>query len=89
MYISDKDCRRTAITYGWIGLGCLLFSTVYECFSHGVYAASMLCLCLYPWGGGALLFWLMERLSSWATAARRRSAKVLPGSSVRMCSRSK
>lgn len=62
MYISDESCRRTAIAYGWIGLGCLLFSALYECFSHGVYAAPMLCLCLYPWGGGALLFWLIKRI---------------------------
>jgi len=39
---------------------CILFSAVYEKFSHGVYSLSMVCLCLYPFILGVLPFALFK-----------------------------
>ncbi len=47
----------------WVFLGitafCILFSTVYEHFGHGVYSNAMIFLFTYPLVGGVLVFGLL------------------------------
>ena len=45
---------RVILTYTGISMFCILFSTVYEHFSHGVYSNYMIFLFLFPLLGGAI-----------------------------------
>lgn len=49
LYTSDKKTlRHSAIIYVSVAAFCVLFSTVYEHFSHGVYSNFMVLLFLFP-----------------------------------------
>ena len=59
LFTSDTDrklstCTKTAFVYLLISCFCALFGGIYEHFSHGVYAYSMLYAFAYPLVGGAL-----------------------------------
>ena len=60
MYTSDperqKSASRLVAVYAGVTLFCVLFSVVYEHFSHGVYSADMVFLFAYPVLGGLLPF---------------------------------
>lgn len=61
MSTSDNAARsrkQTRIAYMIATAFCLLFGTVYELFSHGVYAPAMYLLFLYPLGGVLPFFFL-------------------------------
>ena len=51
--------RKTVLIYLGITAFCVLFSTVYEHFSHGVRSNAMIFLFAYPLVGGALVFGLL------------------------------
>ncbi len=56
-----KRVRRTSFVYLWITLFCVLFGTVYEQFSHGIYSGFMLYAFAFPLVGGLLPFALLAR----------------------------
>ncbi len=61
MCISDnvaRSRRQTRITYVIATAFCLLFGTVYELYSHGVYSPYMYLLFLCPLCGGLPFFFL-------------------------------
>ena len=61
-YKSAQDaCVRLALRYMFISLLCALFGAVYEVFSHGVYAYSMLYAFAIPLAGGVLPALLIAR----------------------------
>lgn len=61
-YKSAQDaCVRLALRYLFISLLCALFGAVYEVFSHGVYAYSMLYAFAIPLAGGVLPTLLIAR----------------------------
>ena len=53
--------RLLARRYLWISLFCLIFSLIYELFSHGVYSSFMVLLFLFPLLLGAVPFSLLAR----------------------------
>ena len=53
--------RLLARRYLWISLFCLIFSLIYEFFSHGVYSSFMVLLFLFPLLLGAVPFSLLAR----------------------------
>lgn len=59
---SRVQLKRLGRRFLWISLACAAFSLVYECFSHQVYARSMLLAFLYPLLGGALPCFALSRL---------------------------
>lgn len=63
MSISDikrmQKMARTGFVYLFISLLCILFSAVYESFSHGVYSYFMLYAFVFPLVGGVLPFFGM------------------------------
>ncbi len=50
LYTSDTDQRRISAAAVWLALSviCLIFSIVYECFSHDVISLNMLSIFAYP-----------------------------------------
>ena len=48
--------KRTVVVYLFVTLFCVLFSAVYEYFSHEVYSYFMLYAFVFPLAGGALPF---------------------------------
>lgn len=63
MSISDKKRRQLDPLFGWLGFSvfCLIFSNVYDHFSHGVYSAYMDCLFLCPLAAAAVrLLWAVR-----------------------------
>jgi len=69
----NKKISKTGKHYIAAAAFCLVFSVVYECFSHGVYSLSMICLCLYPFFLGVLPFVFLkadERISCPEQAAK-------------------
>ena len=64
MYTSDPDRQKSSAriltVYAGVTLFCILFSTVYEYFSHGVYSADMVFLFAYPAIGGLLPFTVLR-----------------------------
>ena len=76
MYTSDTDprfvLRRDAKRYFIAALGCVVFSVIYEYFSHSVYSLYMICLFLYPLLLGAVpSLALMQRGAVPTEAVRR------------------
>ena len=64
MYTSDidktaKKARKTAFVYFLISLFCILFSAIYELFSHGVYSFYMIFAFAFPLVGGTLPFFVI------------------------------
>ena len=60
--ISRARIKRLGWRFLWISLACAVFSFVYECFSHQVYAHSMIFAFLYPMIGGTLPCFVISRL---------------------------
>lgn len=55
LFTSDSlKSKKTLYTYCALTLLCILFSVVYEHFSHGVYSGYIICLFLFPLLGGVL-----------------------------------
>lgn len=54
--------KRTARIYGIVSIVTIVFSTIYEFNSHGVYSVHMICLFLYPLLGGCAVFALLSLL---------------------------
>lgn len=52
--------KKLARIYGIAAVVTLLFSTVYEYNSHGVYSLHMICLFLYPLIGGTVVFSFLQ-----------------------------
>ena len=47
--------KRTAVTGGALGLLCMIFTLIYEQFSHGAFSTHMRCMFLFPLLGCGLL----------------------------------
>ena len=60
--ISRARIKRLGWRFLWISFACAAFSFVYECFSHQVYALSMILAFLYPMIGGTLPCFVISRL---------------------------
>ena len=59
--VSDNyQWKRNLYVWGGATVFCALFSFIYECNSHGVLSAYMICLCLFPLCGGVLPLLLMR-----------------------------
>ncbi len=57
--LKKRKIRKTVGVYLGITAFCVLFSTVYEHFSHGVNSNAMIFLFAYPLAGGVLAFGLL------------------------------
>ncbi|MEA5026102.1 MAG: hypothetical protein VB012_00430 [Erysipelotrichaceae bacterium] len=55
-----QNSLKLVLHYLYASIFCLLFSVVYEHFSHGVYSDYMIYLCLFPLLGGVLPFLLIS-----------------------------
>lgn len=55
----DRLVRKTTKIYAGISLFCIVFSAVYEYFSHEVYSGYMIFAFLFPFAGGVLPFGFM------------------------------
>jgi len=64
--------RLLSRRYLWISLSCLIFSLIYELFSHGVYSSFMVLLFLFPLLLGAVPFSLLARAGIFPPDAARR-----------------
>lgn len=58
LYISEnkKSDRKSVIGYLCVSIFCVIFSTIYEYFSHGVYSNFMIYMFLFPLLGGVFPF---------------------------------
>ena len=68
-----RQMKKLSRHFLLLSIGCAVFSFVYECFSHHVYALSMILAFLYPLLGGALVCLILSHLRrlppSWALGA--------------------
>lgn len=55
MILYILDIKKTMVNYFIISLICLIFSIIYEMFSHQVYSKFMICAFLIPLIGGIIL----------------------------------
>lgn len=59
----SKLLKRTSVTYLYVSIFCLIFSLIYEHFSHGVYSPYMIYAFAIPLAGGCLPFLFLNHIA--------------------------
>ena len=72
----DRQLRKTVRTYLILSLAAIAIDHIYALFGHGVSSDSMTWMFLYPLLGGALLYFLIERLVPNVSKAPRLSTGI-------------
>lgn len=70
MILYTSDIKKVSMKYFLFALIVLVFSLIYEYFSHGVYSMSMLLAFLYPFIGGIIYIFLSRNLDCRSKAFR-------------------